>query len=1198
MGVLFLKKIILFLLVTAMLLNVSGFIAVAEGGAVNIVSEDFEGEDTMQFFINGAANGLCENPPEPYYTGKAYKTGSNSVLISSAFTPVYLFNDHPDYSEGNNLHNLYVETEFDVMPVSYAGNVLIRFSSDINTDHTSAAAISFDSSTKKIKLLGKNEKRIGSASYTELSDYKLNRTYRIKVVFHITDSTDVTCEEISDVLVDGVSTLPEPKYFATHSLTKLPYYNVLRLQNASCVYMDNISIKSYTSENGTSPVAERGALIKELREAYAYIYENENAEDKNGYSDDGIAQMKEYLKAADSVYADATASQSEINSAADAVKRVYDVPKENGGDNPGEEKIKYAVNQDFENETTEPIKAGSIQETDDPTTKHILRIEGGAQGISTVSEKFIGAGITTEDSVCYTDFDIKFEGLIEKGTSMRIKLYKDTTPDGTCISQMVFDGANGKIQLIHSTNKFEDITSNGFLQDGVWYGMRIVFHTSSAPMTRRPTISIYINGECIADKMYTQSYSDKASEYNTMAFVGLAGQGTSLCLDNLKIYKIAENDTAVPQDRAKMNSVMRRTNDFLKTAIIGVNEGEYSEDDYNRVKEQYTKALEKYNAINTQVDIDAIYNMLNPIIESVKPNGKAIFVNPPSADKTNLSGDTVKIKVKITTGKSLTTERNIYIICALKENDDIVQGSVCRKVQAKKVLLKTDSETECEFDIQLAEYQSRDNLYVSVSAIDDFENLNGITAVPYYLFKTPAEYDADTQKLSDDTEVGYEYTNDIAVSEIKAKTDKDNQINIAVFNENGEIVGFLQNISADGENAILKIVSEGAKKYTYVVKTVSGEVKKGDLYHADAENLNSMFTELYSSKNNLSEYAGYLGIDTDIYASACSAGVSTGKIFDEISGNKKYTAADKNIFAELYNKDAEALTNIRTAVNTDTVIKNIAQIGIHLSEYARFTRLGNAAKQNAAEYVYRNRLQVADNTSLNSLMAKAIKENYSNPAPSGDSSGTRTSGGSSSGTYSHGNVIVTQAEETKSRVPEFLDVPEEHWVHKAVSTFSLLKFIEGTSDMEFSPDANIKREDFIKICVSAFGIYDDNSETSFKDVSKNDYFYKYVASAIANGLVQGQSENTFGAGLLLTRQDMAVIVYRLCQNIKTDITDNGIYIPFSDETIFADYAKEAIIYLARSGIVNGRGNNLFAPKDYCTRAEAVKMLYELYGRRR
>ena len=64
---------------------------------------------------------------------------------------------------------------------------------------------------------------------------------------------------------------------------------------------------------------------------------------------------------------------------------------------------------------------------------------------------------------------------------------------------------------------------------------------------------------------------------------------------------------------------------------------------------------------------------------------------------------------------------------------------------------------------------------------------------------------------------------------------------------------------------------------------------------------------------------------------------------------------------------------------------------------------------------------------------------------------------------------------------------------------------------------------------------------------------------------------------------------------KTDakLTEDGEYIKFIDDDSISDYAREGIEALAKSGIVNGSDNKLM-PKNYCTRAEVVKMLYNAY----
>ena len=53
------------------------------------------------------------------------------------------------------------------------------------------------------------------------------------------------------------------------------------------------------------------------------------------------------------------------------------------------------------------------------------------------------------------------------------------------------------------------------------------------------------------------------------------------------------------------------------------------------------------------------------------------------------------------------------------------------------------------------------------------------------------------------------------------------------------------------------------------------------------------------------------------------------------------------------------------------------------------------------------------------------------------------------------------------------------------------------------------------------------------------------------------------------------------------------YEPFADDAQISDYAKEAVYALRKRAIINGKENNLFAPFDNATRAEAAKVIYGL-----
>ena len=123
-------------------------------------------------------------------------------------------------------------------------------------------------------------------------------------------------------------------------------------------------------------------------------------------------------------------------------------------------------------------------------------------------------------------------------------------------------------------------------------------------------------------------------------------------------------------------------------------------------------------------------------------------------------------------------------------------------------------------------------------------------------------------------------------------------------------------------------------------------------------------------------------------------------------------------------------------------------------------------------------------------------------------------------------------------------------------------------------------------------MYNENAKSNFSDVKSGAWYESYIASAYKNGLVSGVTENTFGVGKFITRQDMAVICYRVLEKkgIPSNERDfNG----FQDEDTISDYAKEAVKELYILGMINGTGDGCFSPLLLATRAQSAVMIYNL-----
>ena len=203
---------------------------------------------------------------------------------------------------------------------------------------------------------------------------------------------------------------------------------------------------------------------------------------------------------------------------------------------------------------------------------------------------------------------------------------------------------------------------------------------------------------------------------------------------------------------------------------------------------------------------------------------------------------------------------------------------------------------------------------------------------------------------------------------------------------------------------------------------------------------------------------------------------------------------------------------------------------------------------------------------------------------------SKPSSGSSGGGYAVSGG-VSQAPTRPVNLP-FTDIATTHWGYSAIADLYSQNIVSGTSETTFEPERQVTREEFVKMLVGTFGMYDEYAENVFSDVDNSHWAVKYLASAYDSGLTTGLGDGTFGIGTTLTRQDMAVLAYR-CADIAGLGLGGNEDITFADENDFASYAKDGIYALAKAGIINGVGEGNFSPSTGCTRAMAAKVCNEL-----
>lgn len=203
-------------------------------------------------------------------------------------------------------------------------------------------------------------------------------------------------------------------------------------------------------------------------------------------------------------------------------------------------------------------------------------------------------------------------------------------------------------------------------------------------------------------------------------------------------------------------------------------------------------------------------------------------------------------------------------------------------------------------------------------------------------------------------------------------------------------------------------------------------------------------------------------------------------------------------------------------------------------------------------------------------------------------------GGSS--TASNPNIQTTAQNSFKTAAPTqapqytFKDIEDVPWAIEAIENLKAKGIVDGKTDEIFDPYANVTREEFVKMIVTALKMEAQDGELPFEDVPEDIWCRKYIRAAYNDGVVYGISDENFGVGLPITRQDLAVMVYRTIKDRGLENGDDKI--EFKDENLIADYAIEAVNFLSSNRIVSGKTDGNFDPTSNATRAEAAVIIYQ------
>ena len=174
----------------------------------------------------------------------------------------------------------------------------------------------------------------------------------------------------------------------------------------------------------------------------------------------------------------------------------------------------------------------------------------------------------------------------------------------------------------------------------------------------------------------------------------------------------------------------------------------------------------------------------------------------------------------------------------------------------------------------------------------------------------------------------------------------------------------------------------------------------------------------------------------------------------------------------------------------------------------------------------------------------------------------------------------------------FRDVGPGDWFADAVDRAVGAGWLQGVGNDRFSPSTPLYRGQLVTILYRMAGEPDAGDELSFPDVKSTDYFLSAARWAVSSGIAEQNKDGGFSPGGTVTRETLAVMLYRTLLLTGTEPAVKG---PrgYKDADEIDPAAKEAVDAVSSYGILLGDAEGYFRPKAPLTRAETAVILTRL-----
>lgn len=197
--------------------------------------------------------------------------------------------------------------------------------------------------------------------------------------------------------------------------------------------------------------------------------------------------------------------------------------------------------------------------------------------------------------------------------------------------------------------------------------------------------------------------------------------------------------------------------------------------------------------------------------------------------------------------------------------------------------------------------------------------------------------------------------------------------------------------------------------------------------------------------------------------------------------------------------------------------------------------------------------------------------------------------------HSHAAYLSVQGpydlERSGETATPFTDVSYSDWFSSDVRFVYERKLFQGMTATTFSPGTKMNRAMLATVLCRLAGADGSAPSAGFSDVADSAWYAGAVNWAASAGIVTGMGDGTYAPDANVTREQMAVMLYRYARDFAgLPVPANGDLTAFPDRAAISSWARDALSWAVGHGILNGYNDGTLSPGGTASRAEVAAML--------